>query len=125
MNLITNHTSVRNRFKVFRHMIYTILFLIFMIVLVMCFCNMEDVVEGDGNVVGIREYDLKTLVTAKTKVIHHHDGDEVKAGDILLEFDSRDQQDKIKTLENELVQLKQQGEQLPLLIGKPYIRHSA
>ena len=66
---------------------------------------MDDTVEGPGTVVGIREYDLKTLVSAKTVKIYHHEGDEVKRGDLLVEFDSRDQRDKIAMLKHELEEL--------------------
>lgn len=130
-NLLAGHSSVRNRFKIFRRIIAAILLLVLTIVLIVCFGSMDDVVEGTGTVVGIREYDLKTLVSAKTIKIHHHEGEEVRQGDLLVEFDSRDQQDKIAMLKHELEELiheQQVKEQsLKILRKDPlpdYFRHT-
>ncbi|MBR2720383.1 MAG: HlyD family efflux transporter periplasmic adaptor subunit [Lentisphaeria bacterium] len=101
-------SSIRNRFKVFRRIIYCIGLLLLVIFLIMCFGSMEDVVEGDGTVVGIREYDLKTLVSAKIVKVHRSTGEEVAPGELLLEFDSRDQQDKIKMLKQDLEEMQQE-----------------
>jgi HlyD family secretion protein len=97
----------------------------------MCFGSMNDTVEGNGTVVGIREYDLKTLVSAKTVKIHHHEGEEVKRGDLLVEFDSRDQRDKIAMLKHELEELLHEQEvkeqSLKILRKDPlpdYFRHT-
>lgn len=104
-NILAGHSGVRNRFRVFRRIVAAILILVLTIILIMCFGSMDDTVEGPGTVVGIREYDLKTLVSAKTVKIYHHEGDEVKRGDLLVEFDSRDQRDKIAMLKHELEEL--------------------
>ena len=101
-------SSIRNRFKVFRRIIYCICTLLLVIIFIMCFGSMEDAVKGDGTVVGIREYDLKTLVSAKIIKVHHHTGQEVAPGELLVEFDSRDQQDKIKLLEHELEEMQEE-----------------
>lgn len=130
-NLLSGHSSVRNRFKVFRRIIAAMLTLVLIIVLIMCFGSMNDTVEGIGTVVGIREYDLKTLVSAKTVKIYHHEGEEVKQGDLLVEFDSRDQRDKIAMLKHELEELLHEQEvkeqSLKILRKDPlpdYFRHT-
>lgn len=130
-NLLAGHSSVRNRFKVFRRIIAAILTLVLVIVIIMCFGSMNDTVEGDGTVVGIREYDLKTLVSAKTVKIYHHEGEEVKKGDLLVEFDSRDQRDKIDMIKHELEELLHEQEvkeqALKILRKDPlpdYFRHT-
>ncbi|MBE6356822.1 MAG: HlyD family efflux transporter periplasmic adaptor subunit [Lentisphaerae bacterium] len=105
---LSSTISIRNRFKVFRIIIYAIVVLLISIVTVMCTCSMEDAVEGNGTVVGIRDYDLKTLVSARIVKVHCHNGQEVERGTLLLEFDSRDQQDKIASLEQELEELEQE-----------------
>lgn len=107
-DFLTGQTSVRNRFKVFRQIIYCILFLLAVIFMVMCLGSMEDVVEGSGTVVGIRDYDLKTLVSAKVSKVYRHSGEEVAAGELLLEFDAQEQKDKIALLEHELQELLQE-----------------
>ncbi|MBE6388563.1 MAG: HlyD family efflux transporter periplasmic adaptor subunit [Lentisphaerae bacterium] len=106
--LLANPSSVRNRFRMFRIIIYTIFLLLFVIFLVMCLGSMEDVVEGNGTVVGIREYDLKTLVSSKISHVYHQTGSEVKRGELLIEFDSRDQKDKIALLEHDLEEMMQE-----------------
>ena len=57
---------------------------------------------GEG---GIREYELKTQVTAKTVAIYKKSGDFAEAGEKLLELDSRDQQEEIRALENQIKEL--------------------
>ena len=130
-NILAGHSGVRNRFRVFRRIVIAILCLFLTIVMVMCFGSMDDVVEGNGTVVGIREYDLKTLVSAKTVRIFHHEGEEVKRGDLLVEFDSRDQRDKIAMLKHELEELLHEQEvkeqSLKILRKDPlpdYFRHT-
>lgn len=130
-NLLSGHSSVRNRFRVFRWIVIAILLLIFTIILIMCFGSMDDTVTGSGTVVGIREYDLKTLVSSKIVKVHHYEGEEVKRGDLLVEFDSRDQRDKIAMLKYELEELlheQQVKEQsLKILRKDPlpdYFRHT-
>ena len=130
-NLLAGHSGVRNRFRVFRRIVAAILCLVLTIILIMCFGSMDDVVEGKGTVVGIREYDLKTLVSAKTVRIHHHEGEQVRRGDILVEFDSRDQRDKIAMLKHELEELLHEQEvkeqSLKILRKDPlpdYFRHT-
>ena len=130
-NLLYGHSSVRNRFRVFRWIVIAILLLIFTIILIMCFGSMDDTVTGSGTVVGIREYDLKTLVSSKIVKVHHYEGEEVKRGDLLVEFDSRDQRDKIAMLKHELEELlheQQVKEQsLKILRKDPlpdYFRHT-
>ena len=105
---LSNPSSIRNRFRMFRIIIYAIFLLLLVIFTVMCLGNMEDVVEGNGTVVGIREYDLKTLVSSKIIKVYHQTGSEVKRGELLIEFDSRDQKDKIAMLEHELEEMQQE-----------------
>ena len=130
-SLLFGNSSVRNRFKIFRRIILFILLIFLTIVLIMCFGSMDDNVEGQGTVVGIREYDLKTIVSAKIIRIHHNQGEQVNRGDLLLEFDSRDQRDRIKSLEHELQELlheQQVKEQSLRILRKDplpdYFRHT-
>lgn len=124
---IANPSSVRNRFRMFRIIIYLILILITILILIACLGTMEDAVKGDGTVVGIREYDLKTLVSAKIVRVHHQSGSEVKRGELLIEFDSRDHQDKIAMLEQELEELLQEKsvkeQELKILHKDPLPEH--
>ena len=131
MNLVVNYTSVRNRFKVFRRIVYFILFLLFAIILIMFFYDMEDVVEGNGTVVGIREYDLKTIVSSRVSKVLHHEGEEVERDEILLEFDSKEKRDEISRLRSELAELEQKlavkQDELKILRRDPlpdYYRHT-
>ncbi len=124
---LSNPSSIRNRFRMFRIIIYLILLLVLTLLLIACFGSMEDVVKGDGTVVGIREYDLKTLVSAKVVKVYHQTGSEVKRGELLLEFDSRDHKDKIAGLEHELEELLEEqsvkSQELKILRKDPLPEH--
>ena len=126
-NILSNPSSIRHRFQMFRIIISMILLLILVLLLIACFGSMEDVVKGDGTVVGIREYDLKTLVSAKIVQVYHHSGSEVKRGELLVEFDSRDQKDKIAALEHEFEELREElsvkEEELKILRKDPLPEH--
>ena len=126
-DFFAGHSSVRNRFKVFRRIIYCLLLLLTGIFLVMCFGSMEDVVEGNGPVVGIRDYDLKTLVSAKVVKVYRHAGEEVEAGELLLEFDAKEQRDRIALLEHELEEMLQEHkvkeQELTILRKDPLPEH--
>lgn len=126
-----NHISLQRQLKVFKRIVLTILFLAVVMLLGMIFGTMEDQVNGIGSVAGIREYDLKALVSARIIKIHRHEGEEVAAGEILAEFDSRDQRALITRLGNELEELDQsisvKEHELELLRRDPlpsYYRHT-
>ena len=126
-NILSNPTSIRHRFLMFRIIVSLILLLTLVLLLIACFGNMEDAVKGEGTVVGIREYDLKTLVSAKIVQVYHHSGSEVKRGELLVEFDSRDHKDKIAALEHELEELCEElsvkEEELKILRKDPLPEH--
>jgi multidrug resistance efflux pump len=97
----------------------------------MIFGTMEDQVKGVGTVAGIREYSLKSLVSAKTIKIFHHEGEFVKRGETLLKFDDRNQKDNITVIKNEIKELEHQihakQKELELLKKDPlpaYYRHT-
>lgn len=98
--------NIRKEMVLFRWFLFVILLLFFVMIGVISFGYMDDEVEGTGTVEGIREYELKTLVDAKTTAIFKRPGDFVHAGEPLLELDSRDQRDRIVLLENEIKELE-------------------
>lgn len=73
---------------------------------IIVFGSMDDEVCGSGIVAGIREYDLKALVSAPSVKIFHHEGEEVAPGDPVMELDSRSQREKITLLKHELKELE-------------------
>ncbi len=73
---------------------------------VLCFGTMEEQVTGNGTIEGIREYQLKTLVSAKISKVYHQEGDRVESGELLVEFDTRDLRDQISALENDVKALE-------------------
>ena len=88
-----NRIRMREQLKVFQRIILTIIALVLVMLGVMIFGSMDDEVSGIGNVEGIREYELKTLVSAKVTKVLHVPGEEVAPGEALLEFDARNQHD--------------------------------
>ncbi len=100
-----NSYTIRSKMKIFKRILLIIGLLMLIMIGVSVFGTMEDQVLGEGTVAGIREYDLKSLVAARTVKIIHHEGEFVESGEPLLEFDSRRNQDRIKVLKNEIKEL--------------------
>ena len=106
MNLQQNRIRIREQLKVFRRIVYVILVLVIIMFSFMLFGYMDDEVMGNGTVTGIRDYDLKALVSARTVRIIRHEGEFVERGEKLLEFDDRNQRDRITVLKNQLKELE-------------------
>ena len=126
-----NRIRMREQLKVFQRIILTIVVLALIMICVMIFGSMDDEVSGDGIVEGIREYQLKTLVSAKVTRVLRHEGEEVSPGEALLEFDARNQQDEIVRLKNAVKELELnisvKEKALKLLLKDPlpaYYRHT-
>ena len=126
-----NKSSLRYQIKIFKRILFVIFVLGISMVSVMVFGTMEDQVKGEGTVAGIREYSLKSLVSAKTVKIFHHEGEFVKRGETLLKFDDRNQRDNITVIKNEIKELEHQihakQKELELLKKDPlpaYYRHT-
>ena len=126
-----NRIRMREQLKVFQRIILTIVILALVMLGVMIFGSMDDEVSGDGVVEGIREYKLKTLVSAKVTRVLRHEGEEVMPGEALLEFDARNQQDEIIRLKNAVKELELtisvKEKALTLLLKDPlpaYYRHT-
>lgn len=98
--------NLQRQLKTFRRIIGVIVILLFAMLGAAIFGKMDDEVSGDGQVAGIREYELKTLVSANTVEICKHAGEEVKAGELLLRFDDRDQRDEIARIKHEIKELE-------------------
>ncbi|MBE6384512.1 MAG: HlyD family efflux transporter periplasmic adaptor subunit [Lentisphaerae bacterium] len=126
-----NRIRMREQLKVFQRIILTIVALVLVMLGVMIFGSMDDEVSGVGNVEGIREYELKTLVSAKVTKVFHFPGEEVAPGEALLEFDARNQHDEITRLKNAVKELELnisvKEKALELLLKDPlpaYYRHT-
>lgn len=126
-----NRIRMREQLKVFQRIILTIVILVAIMLGVMIFGSMDDEVTGIGTVEGIREYQLKTLVSAKVTRVFRHEGEQVSPGEALLEFDTRNQQDEILRLKNAVKELELnisvKEKALELLLKDPlpaYYRHT-
>lgn len=126
-----NRIRMREQLKVFQRIILTIVALVLIMLGVMIFGSMDDEVTGIGIVEGIREYQLKTLVSAKVTKVYRHEGEEVTPGEALLEFDTRNQHDEILRLKNAVKELELnisvKEKALELLLKDPlpaYYRHT-
>lgn len=105
-NLNAPKIDIRKELKLFRRIVLIIFLLALSLFAVIAICDMDDEVSGTGTVEGIRDYAIKTLVDAKASAIFHKAGDFVRAGEKLMEFDSRNQKDRIALLENEIRELE-------------------
>ena len=126
-----NRIRMREQLKVFQRIILTIVILVLIMLGVMIFGSMDDEVTGIGIVEGIREYQLKTLISAKVTKVLRHEGEEVAPGEALLEFDNRNQLDEILRLQNAVKELELnisvKEKALELLLKDPlpaYYRHT-
>ena len=68
--------------------------------------SMNDESIGRGTVEGWRTYDMKSSVKSRIIKINYHDGDTVKAGDVLLELDSTELQDAIANVQSRISELE-------------------
>ncbi len=122
---------LQKKLRAFRRMLITIGVFLLVALTVLLFGTMDDVVSGSGTVAGIREYALKSLVSARIVEICHHEGEELSFGDVLVKLDDRDQRARIDQIDRELQELKLQIEvkakDVALLTRDPlpeYYRHT-
>jgi multidrug resistance efflux pump len=98
-------TNFRAKLRLFRVLIFTLLFIIISGSLLIILGYMEDSVEGRGVVQGLREYQLRSTVRSHVVSISCKEGKKVKKGDELLRLYDRDLQEKIATLKNSISEL--------------------
>lgn len=103
---VKKRSLIHRQFRIFRKIVLTIFLLLTAMLMIMIFGIMEDQVEGIGAVAGIREYHIKSLVNARTTRILHWEGQEVARNTPLLEFDARNQHDRIALINNEIKELE-------------------
>ena len=94
--------NIKEQLRFFRHIIWFVLILFIVLVLVITIGHMDDEVNGIGNVEGVRQYEIKTLVNAKITEVYKHSGETVQRGEKLVQFDDRNQQDVIRKIKNEI-----------------------
>ena len=122
---------LQKKLRAFRRMLIIIGVFLLVALAVLLFGTMDDVVSGSGTVAGIREYALKSLVSARSVEIFHHEGEQVEFGAVLVRFDDRDQRGRIEQIDRELkelgLQIEVKEKDLALLTRDPlpeYYRHT-
>ena len=101
-NQLPPKINIKEQLRFFRHIIWFVLFLFIVLILVITIGHMDDEVNGIGNVEGVRQYEVKALVSAKVTAVYKHAGEEVKRGEKLVQFDDRNQRDVIERIKNEI-----------------------
>ena len=94
--------NIKEQLRFFRHIFWFVLILFVVLIVVITIGHMDDEVNGTGNVEGIRQYEIKTLVDGKITKIYKHSGETVQRGEKLVQFDDRNQRDVIKVIKNEI-----------------------
>ena len=126
-NQLPPKINIKEQLRFFRHIIWFVLFLFIVLVIVITIGHMDDEVNGIGNVEGVRQYEIKTLVNAKISAVHKHSGEAVQRGEKLLQFDDRNQRDVIKQIKNEIkemeIALEVKGRDLAILKRDPLPTH--
>ena len=119
--------NIKEQLRFFRHIIWFVLFLFVVLLLVITIGHMDDEVNGTGNVEGVRQYEIKTLVNAKITAVYKHSGEAVERGEKLLQFDDRNQRDVIKRIKNEIkemeIAIKVKTKELEILKRDPLPNH--
>lgn len=98
-------SNLRVKLRFFRIMIIFILLIGTTIVAILFFGKMEDTVKGRAVLEGIREYRINAKFDGKILKITKKDGDHAVAGELLVQFDSSNLEDKIIMLENDILEL--------------------
>lgn len=124
-------SNIKRQLKLFKRIVVTIFLLGIAMLMIMVFGFMEDQVDGIGTVTGIREYHIKSLVSSRTTKILCYEGEEVPRGRAVLEFDARNQHDRIELIKNEIkeleLEIQAREKSLELLRKDPlpeYYRHT-
>jgi multidrug resistance efflux pump len=94
--------NIRKKLKIFRRLIFCALFLFSIIGLTLFIGRMEETVTADGVVEGLDDYELRTMIDCKITKINKDEGELVKKGDTIVEFDARELLDKIELLKNQV-----------------------
>lgn len=76
------------------------------ILAILFFGRMEDAVKGRAILEGIREYHINAKFDGKISAITKKDGEHAKAGELLVQFDSRELEDRIIMVENDILELE-------------------
>jgi multidrug resistance efflux pump len=120
-------TKIHHKLKVFRWLIGFTLVLIIGAITLLMLGSMEDSVQAQGRLEGIREYRFRSMVTSKVLEAPGSEGDVVKRGDVLLRFDPRKIDDQILLQGNVIaelnarIQVKQ--EEYAILLKDPLPTH--
>ncbi len=98
--------SFHSKIKLFRILIYVIIFLLLSGAGIILMGKMEDVIDGRGIVAGKREYYMKSRVRSTISNIYFRSGDFVKKGQLMLTLDDRDYQEHCLKLQNSIAELE-------------------
>ncbi|MEG2076519.1 MAG: HlyD family efflux transporter periplasmic adaptor subunit [Victivallaceae bacterium] len=97
--------NFRQRLKFFRNLVSVIFLLILAVAAIIIFCNMDDSVTGRGVVRGAREYELKSTQMSRVAKIYKRDGENVVAGELLLELNDQAYQEELAILQDQIREL--------------------
>ena len=98
--------SFQSKIKIFRILVYVIIFLLLLGAGIVLMGKMEDIVEGRGSVAGRREYYMKAKVRSSIRQVFFRNGDFVKKGQVMLTLDDRDYQEHCLKLKNAISELE-------------------
>jgi multidrug resistance efflux pump len=67
---------------------------------------MEETVSADGVVEGLDDYELRAMIDCKITDVKKEEGELVKKGESIVEFDARELLDKIELLKNQICEIE-------------------
>jgi membrane fusion protein YbhG len=99
-------SNLRVKLKFFRILMGFTLLISTTIVAILFFGKMEDTVKGRAVLEGIREYHINAKFDGKISKITKKDGELAQAKELLIQFDSRELEDRIIMIENDILELE-------------------
>lgn len=99
-------SGMRKRLKIFRVLIISVSLILVLMLAGLFIFSMEEQVAATGEIVGIKDYDLRNMTAGKIKEMKVEEGDPVRKGDIVLSLDDRKIQDEIQLEKNQVRELE-------------------
>jgi len=101
-----NRMNFQKQLKIIRWVIMVVVLVMILLVIGTFIFSMNDECSGRGTFEGWRTYDMKSSVKSRIIKINFHDGDHVKAGEVMLELDSSELQEAIAGVQANIKELQ-------------------
>ena len=101
-----NRLNFQRQLKIIRWVVLVLVLVMIGVIIGTFIFSMNDECSGRGTFEGWRTYNMKSSVKSRITKINFHDGEYVKAGEVMLELDSSDLQEAIAGVEANIKELQ-------------------